>query len=193
MGVAVKNRSNLVITVLASAALLSALSINRVAAGAEHFEMTLHVVSENIPALAGKSGDAESKRPAEKVDAFMDTTPPIGGVNPRPVLKLKAGESFKASWHVTDNFPHGIMRAATIHFFVVRQGALGQKPVPDPSGKSGLIDNSLTVDFTEKSTAAGMARLKITEPGFYLVRVQSEDTHNEHDHEHFAAVDLLVR
>ncbi len=181
------------LSVVSAATSLAALSVNRVVARAEHFEMTLHVARENVPGSSRQNGDAENKSPVDKVDAFMDTTPPIGGVNPRPILRLKAGESLKASWHVTDNYPHGMLKAATIHFFIVREGALGQKPVPDPSGKSGVLDNSLTVDFTEKSTAAGMARLKITEPGFYLFRVQSEDTHNEHDHEHFAAVDIQVR
>ena len=144
-------------------------------AGAEHFDIMLRVEAPN-----------------SRGESSMDTTPPIGGVNPRPVVKAKVGEDIKVTWRMKNIFPHGIMKKATIHFFVVKEGKTGQKPVPDPSGPSGLVDNSFVMDFAPNASANGALKLKFTDPGSYLVRVQSEDTHQEHDHEHFSAIDVEV-
>jgi hypothetical protein len=84
------------------------------------------------------------------------------------------------------------MKKVGVHFFVVRQQSLGQKPVPDPSGAGGVVNDSFSMDFAPNASAAGSVQFKAPEPGFYLVRVQSEDTHVEHGHEHFSALDLSV-
>ncbi len=144
-------------------------------AHAEHFDIVLK---------------AQSGR--ELAQAFMDTTPPIGGVNRRPILRAKAGDPISVSWQMKSGFPHGVMKAVTIHFFVVREDTLGQKPVPDPAGAAGLVDNSFVMDFAPKAAANGALRFAIAKPGSYLVRVQSEDTHQQHDHEHFSALDLQI-
>ena len=143
---------------------------------AEHFEIALHV----------ETADAQA-------NAAMDTTPPLGGVNPRPVIKAKVGETIKVTWKMKDIFPHGVMKNATVHFFVVREAEVGQKPVPDPAGAAGIVDNSLVMDFQPDKAASGALRFKVADPGNYLVRVQSEDTHQEHGHEHFSAIDLVVQ
>ena len=144
-------------------------------ARAEHFNITLRV----------QSGQ-------QQAETFMDTTPPIGGVNPRPVVKVKAGDPIHVTWIMKSAFPHGTMRAVTIHFFVVREEQIGQKPVPNPAGPAGVVDNSFVMDFAPDAAADGALRFKIADPGNYLVRVQSENTHQEHDHEHFSAIDLQV-
>ena len=144
-------------------------------AEAEHFDIALR---------------AESGR--QLAEASMDTTPPIGGVNPRPVLRLKAGDPVRITWKLKSGFPHGTMKGVTIHFFVVREKEIGQKPVPDPAGPAGVLDNRFVMDF--KPTASASGSLNFTPPGSgnYLVRVQSEDTHQDHDHEHFSAIDVVV-
>lgn len=149
------------------------LLVRRVAA--EHFEIALK---------------AEAGR--QLVEASVDTTPPIGGVNPRPVLRLKAGDPVRITWTLKSNFPHGIMKGVTIHFFVVREKEVGQKPVPDPSGPAGILDNRFTMDFAPKAASSGSLNITLPGSGNYLVRVQSEDTHEEHDHEHFSAIDVVV-
>ena len=156
---------------------LAALSLLPLArrAGAEHFDMILRVE-------AGMS----------RGEAAMDTTPPIGGVNRRAVVTAKTGETVSVSWHLKSGFPHGVMKAATVHFFVVREGQIGQKPVPDPAGKNGVVDNKFVMDFAPKSEASGSLRFAVSQSGAYLIRIQSEDTHEEHGHEHFAAVDLKI-
>lgn len=142
---------------------------------AEHFKVALRV----------KDGGSQ-------VEAFMDTTPPIGGVNPRPVLNVRAGDEIQVAWRMTSAYPHGVMKGVGVHFFVVREAAVGQKPVPDPAGPAGIVDNSFTMDFAPGASASGAIRFHIDSPGNYLVRVQSENTWQEHGHEHFSAVDLVA-
>src|SRR5690348_14293148 len=81
-------------------------------AGAEHFDIL----------LKANAGDRQEQ-------ASMDTTPPIGGVNPRPVLKAHAGDPIKITWRMKNSSPHGALKGVTIHFFVVREAKTGQKPV----------------------------------------------------------------
>jgi hypothetical protein len=85
------------------------------------------------------------------------------------------------------------MKGAAVHFFVVREANLAQKPVPDPAGEGGIVDNTMRLDFTPKTAVSGSVQFKAPEQGSYLIRVQSEDTHIEHDHEHFSALDLSVQ
>lgn len=144
-------------------------------AGAEHFNITIHAETDHA-----------------QVNSITDTTPPIGGVNPRPVLNAKVGEMVRINWHMASGFPHGTMKNVTVHFFVVHEDNIGQKPVPDPAGNAGIVDNSFVLDFAPSTTTQGAIRFKVTDPGNYLVRLQSENTHIEHDHEHFSAFDLKV-
>lgn len=150
-------------------------------AGAEHFDVLLHVETTGQQANAFQA------------NAFMDTTPPVGGVNKRPVVKIKASQEILVKWRMKSAFPHGSMKGVGIHFFVVREAEIGQKPVPDPAGPAGIVDNSFVMDFAPNAAASGALRLKIDTPGNYLIRVQSEDTHQDHDHEHFSAIDLQVQ
>ena len=157
-------------------------------AGAEHFDILLRVEADSA---AGSADSKENKR-GSVGEAFMDTTPPVGGVNKRPVVKTHAGQTVRVTWRLKSNFPHGTMKAVTIHFFVVREGEIGQKPVPDPASDAGIMESSSVMDFAPKSMSSGAARFKAPASGNYLIRVQSEDTHEEHDHEHFSAIDLQV-
>ncbi len=145
-------------------------------AEAEHFDMLLRVFTADKAAQAS-----------------MDSTPPIGGVNPRPVLKIKSGDTFRVTWRLKNSSPHGPLKGVGIHFFVVREEKTGQKPVPDPAGSAGVLDTSVTTDMVYGAATTGSAKLKITEPGSYLVRLQSEGTHDESGHEHFSAVDVEVQ
>ena len=169
------NRWKLALLFAACTAVVLSLCVSR-PVGAEHFDILLKVVS----------GDKQAQ-------AAMDTTPPIGGVNPRPVVHVNAGDEVKIPWQMKNGFPHGSQKKVTIHFFVVREAALGQKPVPDPAGQSGVVDNSFVMDFAPAAAANGSLRFKPTDKGSYLVRVQSENTHDAHGHEHFAGIDLDVQ
>ncbi|HLK61776.1 MAG TPA: hypothetical protein VKU00_34840 [Chthonomonadaceae bacterium] len=168
-----KNRVKIGLLLSCSLVGLAALTLRP--AGAEHFDCILRV-----------------EAPHSQGEAGSDTTPPLGGVNPRPVVKAKVGEDVHITWKMKNAFPHGTMKKVTIHFFVVKEAKTGQKPVPDPAGAAGIVDNSFVMDFEPNAAATGALRLKFTDPGSYLVRVQSEDTHQEHDHEHFSAIDVEV-
>lgn len=158
-----------------AAPLVALAAIPALMARAEHFDIVLRVEAD------GAHGEA-----------YMDTTPPIGGVNPRPVVHMKAGSVVTIAWRMKSGYPHGTMKDVGVHFFVVHEDALGQKPVPDPAGKAGVLDNHFSMDFAPSAAASGYARVKLTEPGAYLVRLQSENTFQEHGHEHFSAVDVQV-
>jgi hypothetical protein len=169
-----------VLACLAIVATCGVIGIATRRAAAEHFDVLLHVET-------GAQGAG-----MQQANAFMDTTPPIGGVNKRPVVRAKANEEIRVKWRMKSAFPHGVMKGVGIHFFVVKEADIGQKPVPDPAGPAGIVDNSLLMDFQPNGVAAGAIRFKLDTPGNYLVRVQSEDTHQEHDHEHFSAIDVQV-
>ncbi len=144
-------------------------------AGAEHFDILLRV----------SSGDKQAQ-------ASMDTTPPIGGFNPRPVLKVKPGDPIKIAWNVKNSSPHGALKNVSLHFFIVRQANTGQKPVPDAAGLAGVFDSSFTTDMAIGAVSSGALKLKLSDPGSYLIRLQSEGTHEDAGHEHFSAIDVEV-
>jgi len=125
------------------------------------------------------------------VDAGWDTAPPAGGVRPRPVLAARVGEDLTLEWRLRSEFPHGVMRKVVIRAYAAPQARLGQKE-PPPPGAPRLFENTFTADFLPHHAARGSLVFRVTEPGAYLVRLQSEITEAEHGHEHFAAVDLKV-
>ena len=123
--------------------------------------------------------------------AGWDTSPPEGGVNPRPVVAARSGQEIKVDWSMRSAFPHGDMKNVTVHFYVVAEGAIGQKTLPPPSA-SHLVDTSFKMDFHPDYAAKGALHFRAPKPGFYLVHLASEGTEKEHGHEHFSAVDLKV-
>jgi hypothetical protein len=108
------------------------------------------------------------------------------------VLKVKAGDLVNITWNLKNSSPHGLLKGVTIHFFVVREAELGQKPVPDPAGRAGVIETSFTTDLAIGAVSSGSAKLRLPAKGSYLVRLQSEGTHEEAGHEHFSAIDVEV-
>lgn len=144
-------------------------------ASAEHFYMQL-----------------VAKCSQSRAEAFMDTTPPVGGVNKRPVMKVKAGDQIQIAWRMKSGYPHGTMKSVIVHFFVAREQSAGQKALPDLTGDGLILDNTFTMDFAPQSVSMGGTRLSLAARGTYLVRVQSENTAAEHDHEHFSALDIEV-
>ena len=127
----------------------------------------------------------------EQVTAFVDQTPPEHGKNPRPVLKVKANKPIKILWMFTNVYPHKTLENVVIHFYVAREGKVGQAATPDLSVEANVVfESAIEMDFKPGAKAGGRNTLKIDQPGTYLVRVESRQTNS--DHEHFAAVDLVV-
>jgi hypothetical protein len=127
----------------------------------------------------------------EQVTAFVDQTPPEHGKNPRPVLKVKAGKPIKIQWMLTNVYPHKTLENVVVHFYVARQEKAGQKPTPDLSVEDNVVlESAIEMDFKPGAKAGARNTLKIDKPGSYLVRIETKQTNS--DHEHFAAVDLVV-
>lgn len=161
-------RCTLIVLIVLAIALCSA------PAGAEHFDIFM--------SLRSATGVA---------DSGWDTDPPEGGLHERQVVNARVGEDIVLEWRLRSEFPHGTMKEVGIRIFVASEGAVGQKQLPAATAPR-VLDNSFTADFLPQHSARGEIHFRVTEPGAYLVRLQSENTFVEHGHEHFAAVDLKV-
>jgi hypothetical protein len=125
----------------------------------------------------------------EMATAHCDTEPPAGGNNPRPLAKLQAKQPLVLQFIFTNTYPHGTIKAARVHYFVVRVDKINQKTLPDLT-KDVVTQGSFELNFKPKGRAGARVEFTIPTPGIYLLRVQSENT--DSDHEHFSAIDLQV-
>jgi hypothetical protein len=125
----------------------------------------------------------------DQVTANVDQTPPEWGKNPRPVLKVRPNEPVKVQFLLTNIYPHKTLENVVVHFFVVREKKVGQQTIPDLKGEV-VVESAFDMDFKPGGKAGQRTTFKISEPGAYLVRVETRNTQS--DHEHFAAVDLVV-
>jgi hypothetical protein len=141
-------------------------------ARAEHAKITLEVVAPN-----------------GRQTAFMDQTPPDWGKNPRPMLKAKVGEPIKIQWMFTNVYPHKTLENVVIHFFVAPEAKVGQKDLPALDDHV-VLESAFDMDLKPGGKAGQRQALRIDAPGVYLVRVESRNTQS--DHEHFAAIDLVI-
>jgi hypothetical protein len=121
--------------------------------------------------------------------AFADQSPPAGGLNPRPVLKVRAGDQVSFQFVLTNVYDHGVFRNAGVRYYIVREEAAGQKALP--SSANAKVEGSFNFPFKPKARIAARQKVAISQPGMYLLRVESFGT--QRDHEHFAAIDLEVR
>jgi hypothetical protein len=130
------------------------------------------------------------KAAADQATAHADTDPPAQGFNPRPVCHAKKGEELTLQFFVNSNFPHDTLKGVGIHYFIAPEKEAAKKSPPDPD-KPGVLDGSFKMDFKPDTGRVGLRqRFHIDKPGAYIVRVESENSAN--DHEHFAALDLVV-
>ena len=143
------------------------------AARGEHFDIKL---TATAPGGASK-------------EAFADQSPPIGGLNPRPVLRAKAGDTIAFQFMMTNVYAHESARDAGIRFYIVRERQLGQKAVPPLENLAA--EGSFTFNLKPTAKIGTKERVVISQPGFYLLRVESQRT--QRDHEHFAAIDLEIQ
>ena len=141
-------------------------------ARAEHFDIDLTIQS-----------------PHDQATAHSDTDPPAQGLNPRPVCHARAGEELTFQFMLSSNFPHDTKKAVTIRYYIAPERSAGTKS-PAEAGKPVVAEGSFTMDFKPDGKVGLRHRLHIDTPGAYLVRVESQ--HSDSDHEHFAALDLVI-
>lgn len=149
------------------------------AAWAEHANIDLRVMRLD-PKSVKSLGDAK---------ASADEEPPAGGVNPRPLFKVKAGEPLAMQFILTNTYPHGNLKDVTVRYFVVRADKAGQKTVPDLD-KGTVTQGRFKMNFKPKCRVGARVTFTVKDPGVYLLRVQTANTNS--DHEHFSAIDLQV-
>lgn len=121
--------------------------------------------------------------------AFVDQTPPDVGKNPRPVIAAKAGEPIRIEWTMTNVYPHKTLEGVVVHFYVTPEAQAGQKTLP-AIGDDVVLETAFDMDFQPGAKAGARTTIRIDAPGVYLVRVESLRTAS--DHEHFAAIDLVI-
>jgi hypothetical protein len=124
-----------------------------------------------------------------EVTARVDQTPPAAGKNPRPVLRARAREPIRVQWQFTNVYPHKTLENVVLHFYIARQQKVGQKDLPE-LGEDVELETAIEMDFKPGRKAGQRQTVRLNSPGTYLVRVESRQTQS--DHEHFAAVDLVV-
>lgn len=144
---------------------------------AEHAEIDLKLIR-----LASDKGAEE-----EVATAHMDTEPPLGGRNPRPLGEVKVGEALALQFFLTNTYPHGVKKDVTVRSYVVREKKRGQKSVPDL--KEGVVTRQeFKMNFKPGCRVGARVQFRIREPGIYLLRIETLNT--DSDHEHFAAIDV---
>lgn len=162
-------RPTLAVCLIASAGLCAA------PARADHFAIDLKVT-------AGKASKT----------AHADTAGI--GVKPKPrgVLEVKAGERLTVSWTMR-NSGKAAVKNVVVHFFAVKEAKAGQEAVPKLN-KDVAAESALTMDFKPKDKAEGELTFTLATPGAYLIRVETIGAAAGKDgHEHFAALDVVVR
>ena len=131
--------------------------------------------------------DAQSSKVLDEVKAVADEEPPGGGINPRPVCKVKVNEPLVLQFILTNVYPHGELKEVTVRYFVVREEKAGQKKVPDLAARC-VVQGSFNLSLKPKARVGARAAFVIREPGVYLLRVDTANTKS--DHEHFSAIDI---
>jgi hypothetical protein len=121
--------------------------------------------------------------------AGTDTMPPAIGKNPRPVVHTHAGDPVKLRWRLKNVDSHKKLEKLLVHLFIVSEAQVGQKDVPDPR-KGSVWETVFATALDPSKETHGELEVPVSEAGTYLIRVESMFT--EQDHEHFAAVDLVV-
>jgi hypothetical protein len=122
--------------------------------------------------------------------AISDQSPPETGVMPRPVLSVARGEVVTLQFIMTNVYPHGTIKGAGARFYVVRQEEIGQKSLP-PLDAGVVTQGSFIINLKPKARIGSRLRIRLDEPGAYLLRVETQRTMSTH--EHFSAIDIEVK
>jgi hypothetical protein len=146
------------------------------AARADHFAIDLTVTADKH----AKTAHAET--------AGLGVT-----AKPRAILELPAGKPIVATWSFTCTDKKESFKDVVIHFFVVKEEKAGQAAVPKLD-QGVVAENAMTMDFKPKDKARGGLNFQIDKPGTYLLRVETLGASvGTEGHEHFAALDLVVK
>ena len=117
------------------------------------------------------------------------------GVKPkaRGVLEVKAGDPVTVTWTLRSTDAEATLTNVLVHGFVVQEEKVGQPTVPRLT-KGVVVECALTTDFKPKGKTEGKLTFTIDKAGPYLLRLETIGAAaGPTGHEHFAALDLVVR
>lgn len=117
------------------------------------------------------------------------------GVKPkaRGVLEVKAGEPITVTWTLRSTDDKTTLSNVLVHGFVVQEDKVGQPTVPRLT-KGVAAECALTTDLKPKGKTEGKLTFTIDKAGPYLLRLETiRAAVGPTGHEHFAALDLVVR
>ncbi len=163
---------------------------------ADDFQFTLKV-DRSVPAVSAKKDANVPKEPASgKKDSVstketVETLPAKKPPN-RPIVELDRGEAVRVSWHAKNTSQSETFEDVLVHFFVVQEKKTGQAEVPQLT-QDVTYEGALTMDFKPGDAADWQWTLKIHDPGSYLLRVETVGMEKPHGHDHYAAMDLVVK
>jgi hypothetical protein len=124
--------------------------------------------------------------------AHAETAVPGARPKARPVLEVKAGQRITAHWTLRNADAKATFKDVIVHFVAVREVALGQAAVPKLD-KGVAAESALTMDFRPGDHSEGELSFTLDRPGSYLLRLETRGAAaGAQDHEHFAALDVLV-
>jgi len=136
--------------------------------------------------VSAKSDGRETQTERTNESPSQNRTPP------RPVMEVDRNAHVLLSWHAENRGKSDTFEDVLVHFFVVEETKTGQIQVPKLS--AGVVyEGAITMDFRPRDKADWRMTLKIPDAGSYLVRVETIGMAPKHGHEHFAAMDLVVK
>ena len=144
-------------------------------AQAEHFTIEL------------KAKTGENSKTAKTDAAALGEKPKSRGI-----LEARADQDITVKWTLTCTAKKGEFKDVTVHFFVVKEEKVGQLAVPKLD-KDVTAESALTMDFKPKDKSDGELTFKIETPGNYLLRLETLNSAGAEGHEHFAALDVVVK
>lgn len=109
----------------------------------------------------------------------------------RPVLTAKSKAKLRIGWSVINQEKTGSIPDVTVHFFLDKEYAIGQREVPKP-GSNVVYESALVMDFPAQAKSAADFLVEVPDAGNYLLRLETIGAAKTHGHEHFAAMDLKV-
>jgi hypothetical protein len=111
---------------------------------------------------------------------------------PRPAMAIDAKKTAGISWQAENTGKTVEFTDVLLHFFVVKEDKAGQPEVPKLT-ETVAYEGALTMDFKPHEQTNWQFDLKIDEPGSYLLRVETIGMLESHGHDHYAALDLIVK
>jgi hypothetical protein len=109
----------------------------------------------------------------------------------RPVIPAKSGARLRIRWSVGNQEKTGNIPDVTLHFFLERENAIGERVPPKP-GADVVYESALVMDLTARATSSADFVVEAPQAGSYLLRLETIGAARTHGHEHFAAIDLKV-